>query len=462
MVRAVTRTLLFLAAVGQFAAGACAEDLYVDANAAAGGNGSAGAPYLRITDGVQRARSDRSGGISETITIHVAPGTYTGSFSPVRLKRETQLEVLPIVLNVPNLTLSGRTKLVDDGADLPTGAQPGTEAILTTDEAVNSPNFTASLILIGPTTDGGNSDNVTVRGLILDPKATVNLPKDGVPELQSIWLDRVSNFDIRQNIVMRSGDGIRSRMSSGTVRGNLLVGNGFAGAYLTGGNSSFPAEVQVVANRAFGNTRGGAMLGAFGNTIPLDLGANSLQSAPLLLSGDPSTWPNSLTATVSANDFSTNVVFGLRCGAYPPDYYDNLKSSLSTSLQADISGNWFNGNQNYGLVLDAAFPPPRQDKSAVSAGFDLALRDNALAGSGRATALVTFERFTVSLGTDSLKDFNYLSESVYNLHDPDGEVLGFDYDNPVVDPFDGTVLNNTLVINGTVMPSGIKISPRNP
>jgi hypothetical protein len=35
-------------------------------------------------------------------------------------------------------------------------------------------------------------------------------------------------------------------------------------------------------------------------------------------------------------------------------------------------------------------------------------------------------------------------------------------DNPVVDPFDGTVLNNTLVINGTVMPSGIKISPRNP
>lgn len=54
--QSVTRTLLCLAAAGQFAVGARAEDLYVDAHAAPGGDGSAGAPYLRITDGVERAR----------------------------------------------------------------------------------------------------------------------------------------------------------------------------------------------------------------------------------------------------------------------------------------------------------------------------------------------------------------------------------------------------------------------
>jgi hypothetical protein len=251
-------------------------------------------------------------------------------------------------------------------------------------------------------------------------------------------------------------------MSSGTVKGNLFVGNGFAGAYLTGGNSSFPSKVQVVGNRAFGNTRGGAMLGAFGNTIPLDLGANNLQSPPLLLSEDPSTWPNSLSVTVNDNDFSTNVVFGLRCGAYPPDNYVKLKSSLTTSLEATVSGNWFNGNQNYGLVLDGAFPPVPSDKSAVSATFDLALQGNAMTGNGRAPALLTFERFTVSLGSDSLKDYKYLSQSIYNLNDPDGEVAGFDYDNPIVAPFDGTVLKNTIIINGATQPSGTKISSQNP
>jgi hypothetical protein len=456
------RTLLCIAAAGQVAARAGTEDLYVDANAAPGGDGSARAPYLRITDGVERARSDRQAGLEEDITIHVASGTYSGSYTSARLNREPGLEILPILINVPNLTLRGATKLLEDASDLPTGAQPGTETVITTDEVVSSPNFTASLILIAPTTDGGSGDGVTVSGFILDPQATVNLPRDGVPELQSIWVDRAANFEVRQNIVMRSGDGVDARMSSGTVSGNLFVGNGFAGTYLSGGNDAYPANVRIIGNRGFNNVRGGAGLGAFGRTIPLDLGANTLQSPAILLTVDPASWPNLLTATVNNNDFSGNVVYGLRCAPYPPDDYYKLKADLTARLEANVSGNLFNGNQNYGLLLDAGFPSPRSDRNAVSAQFDLALQNNALTGNGRATALLTFERFAVSLGTDSLKDFKYLSQSVYNLNDTEGETLGFDYDNPLMDPFDGTVLNNALIINGTVMPSGIKISPRNP
>ena len=420
------------------------------------------APYLRITDGLERARSDRQGGVCETITIHVAPGTYSGSYSSTRLNRQPGLETLPILINVPNLKLSGATKLQNDASDLPTGAQPGTETVITTDEVISSPNFTASLILVAPTTDGGRGDSVTVSGFILDPQATVNLPQDGVPELQSIWLDRAANFEVRQNIVMRSGDGVSSRMSSGSVKGNLFVGNGFAGAYVSGGNGAYPANVRIIGNRGFNNVRGGAALGAFGRTIPPDLGANTLQSPAVMLTVDPASWPNLLTATVNDNDFSGNVVYGLRCGAYPPDDYVKLKADLTARLEANVSGNRFNVNQNYGLLLDAAFPPPRSDKNAVSARFDLALQNNVLMGNGRATALLAFERFTVSLGAESLKNFKYLSQSVYNLNDSEGELAGFDYDNPILDPFDSTVLNNAIVINGAVMPFGIKVSSTNP
>jgi hypothetical protein len=458
---ALMRAFLCLGAGFQLATHASAEDLYVDANAGVGGDGSPAAPYLRITDSIERARSDRQGGISEAITIHVARGNYIGSYNNGRLNRNPRLELLPLLLNVPNLTLAGVTKLQTDALDLPTGTQPGTETVLTTDETISSPQFTASLILIAPTTDGGSNNGVTVTGFILDPQATVNLPQDGVPELQSVWLDRATNFEIRRNIIMRSGDGIRSRMSSGTVKGNLFIGNGFAGAYLTGGNSASPANVRIVGNRALGNIRGGAMLGAFGNTIALDLGANIFQSPPPALSDDPSSWPNILSAVVNGNDFSTNVIYGLRCSAYPPDSYFKLKAALTTTLEANVSDNLFMGNQNYGLVLDAAFPPPASDKDAVSAMFDLTLQNNALLGNGRATALFTFERFTVSLGTDSLKDFKYLSQSTYTLDDSEGETVGFDYDNPVVNSFDGSVLNDTIVINGALFPPGTKVTSPN-
>ena len=68
----------------------------------------------------------------------------------------------------------------------------------------------------------------------------------------------------------------------------------------------------------------------------------------------------------------------------------------------------------------------------------------------------------MSLGTGPLKDFKYLEQATYEIADLDGELAGYDYDNPVTDPFDGTVLNNTLIVNGAVIPPGTKISPLAP
>ena len=40
----------------------------------------------------------------------------------------------------------------------------------------------------------------------------------------------------------------------------------------------------------------------------------------------------------------------------------------------------------------------------------------------------------------------------------DGELVTFDYDNPVMDPLSGTVLNNTLTVNGVEIPHGTSIT----
>lgn len=54
------------------------------------------------------------------------------------------------------------------------------------------------------------------------------------------------------------------------------------------------------------------------------------------------------------------------------------------------------------------------------------------------------------------------SQSLYNLNDPAGETMGFDYDNPYNHPYDGTVLKNILMVNGTVVLPGTNITPLNP
>src|SRR5262245_39645949 len=109
---ALMSSLLCLAFLSQPARPARAEDVYVDAAGSPNGDGSAANPYWRITDAVNRARDDRQNATiptTETIVIHVAPGTYIGSYSPPGSAR--QMELLPLVLNMPNVALSGATVL---------------------------------------------------------------------------------------------------------------------------------------------------------------------------------------------------------------------------------------------------------------------------------------------------------------------------------------------------------------
>src|SRR5262245_51234815 len=106
------------------------ETIYVDASAPPGGVGTAGSPLRRITDALDAARAFRSAS-GEPIVIHVARGTYEGTFDPAQLARYPALEAYPLVINVRGLTLQGETVLAEDALGLPTGVVPGSETALT-------------------------------------------------------------------------------------------------------------------------------------------------------------------------------------------------------------------------------------------------------------------------------------------------------------------------------------------
>ncbi len=106
--------------------------LYVDCAATSRGNGSAARPYWRITEALKKARALRRGS-SGRITIRVAPGTCSGNFETQPTGQTTRPpELLPLVLNVPNLTLHGAGVMkYADG--YPVGPRAGTATTVTVD-----------------------------------------------------------------------------------------------------------------------------------------------------------------------------------------------------------------------------------------------------------------------------------------------------------------------------------------
>jgi hypothetical protein len=67
-----------------------------------------------------------------------------------------------------------------------------------------------------------------------------------------------------------------------------------------------------------------------------------------------------------------------------------------------------------------------------------------VAGNGRAGFLFDFtviwaERTDVPIEDNPIfKSYGFIHDSIYDVSVLEGEASGFDYDNPAIDPFDGT------------------------
>jgi hypothetical protein len=440
-----------------------AKSLYVSTSGSLDGTGRVADPYRRITDAVARARAERAKGRTSpdaAIQIHVAPGTYVGSFRPAELASHPEYEVLPIILDVPRVALIGSTDLVRDERGLPTASNPGSETILEVDRRL-APN--QSLLLVTRTADGGVGDHVTIEGLALDGK-------DGAFPSAGVFLDRVSAFEVRNNTIHRTSWGIFTRLASGAIEGNLLSDNGEIGSLVTGGSLAHPATVLLHANRATNNHHG------FGHSVSgyIRLRPNAGQNTVPLLEPLQTTFdrsdpedlqqiPDTLEVTLSGNDASDNSVIGIRFGgSWPPLDYATADAAqpLTSALSAKLVENTCERNGYYGTDLEAGWTHREEPRDLVQT-MAVSYEGNTFAGNGSAGALFSFTYYAVSVGLPgfSTAEFKFASGSSYELADPDGVLAGFDYDHPLTDPVGGAVLGNAVVVNGVEAPHGTKITP---
>src|SRR5216684_3816042 len=445
-------------------------DLYVDAAATENGDGSREHPFWRITDGVVAARALRRHHHHHRIILHVLPGTYVGSFERDHLAGDPRLEMLPIILNVSNLSLEGGTELDEDVDGLPTGTYPlETEALLTIE--ICQPDACPliqghTLLLIAATNDGMAGNRVSVSGFVIDGRSQGITGAVGF----HIFADRVVDFSIHHNLLRHGGGGFASRMASGTLEANVCPTNNNIGFFITGGNLAHPASVTLQRNRSTQNA-GGASLFAVANFVTLVLGANSLMLEPLQMTYDRNNpedvrnIPDQLEATVEGNDFSENhllIATGLRCTFYPPIHYTTMDETqpITGTLNVNVRDNRLNRNGDHGITIDAGFSN-RSDPRELTGRFEGTFENNALIDNGRNTSLLGFTNRDASTGPSSRQVYKYMQESTFHVADLDSELEGFDYDHPLTDPFDGSpVVGNVLFYNGEVQPNGIRITPR--
>ena len=123
---------------------------------------------------------------------------------------------------------------------------------------------------------------------------------------------------------------------------------------------------------------------------------------------------------------------------------------MTANITATARDNLCRNNVEYGFLVEGAFAT-RSNPRKFTGTFDGSFENNDCSGTGRAGLFVGFMvNGQVTRNPGNINTYKYLQESVFRLRVAAGDSSGgIDYDNRILDRFDGiTSLNNTLVING--------------
>ena len=442
--------------------------IYVDCAASTRGNGSSKRPYWRITDALDSARQLRRED-PRRIVIRVAPGICSGNFEAQPTGQTTRPpELLPLVLNVPDLTLHG-AGIMEYAEGYPVAQRPGTATTLTVD-SLRYDIFDNTVIYVGPTTDGGRADGTVVEGLAID---------DLFNSVHGIWATRTQRIKIRGNVVEHVNFvAINVTECSGSIVGNVLH-DGTPGLGVAGGSQSSPSKLYVSGNSVTANYEG---IGVFGNstsTARFEMGANPLEVLPEPINPTASQVGNRIDVEIDGNDVSNNdhgLGFAiLGAGHYPYSQTGYINASVHDNRFIDNTGYPFSLEEGFVFRSTSAFwtnPDPNDFPEGyvgflaapfitrgpidgpysgiVNASFEHNLWSNANVTPIAPAILTWSARYVYDPVTGApdpglISHYAYMRNSRLNLKDEDGlfSLPGVIRDDlRPFDPFDGTALQN--------------------
>jgi hypothetical protein len=394
-----------------------------------------GVRFRRITDALAAARRvrARTGAGSCRIEIAVAAGTYVGATSG----SDTLKERLPLVVDMPDVTLRGAYVAARDTAGRPLAPASGAPASVlvanpaltivggTTQTGVSEP-----LVVINtePASIGG--DGAVVEGFVF---RSGHAASDTTIAGKGILTLRAANVLIRGNSFEGNfTERIDLRVGSAAVVRNYLAGLGETCDICVAG----PGVFRVDSNRVTsGGIPGVLIVPATILPVPTGVTQTALGSNAVAVVG------------VTGNEITGHqrlpVGVGIRIatmGIGAPN--------VQGITRATIERNVLRGNR-FGMIVEAGFPvagsPLRGDAVISTAG-------NTVSNSCQADLYVAFTRHTVGLG---LANQPYLRGSTYQFQ------LGADFpwDRAWFAHADGN--GNLLQVNGAVIPPG-RVAPYTP
>jgi hypothetical protein len=388
-----------------------------------------GAHFSSIGAALGEARAARVANAELTaaacrITIKVAADTYHGSTSEPASATDEQF---PLVVDVPDITLNGALTMALDDAGRATGVgTDGAESVL----SPRSPlpviaGSSTPLIVVNGHPGGAAGNGTVIQGFVLQSGHGAFMDDAGG---QGVLALRVQDLLIRGNRFERGfTESMDIRASSGEVLENHLAGTaGTCDVCLAG-----PGRYRASGNYLLaGGIPGLGVSGVI--NIPVPSGVELYESP-----ATAETWAE-LTNNEVHDHLRTPVGVGLRVdavGVGAPNVYNTIHAVMRDNRLV---------NNRFGIIVHAAFA---HTGNLREGNVDVTLGGNQILGSCQAKLLVAFARHNTALGTANTP---YMHDSTFRLW-LNGDVSWSEvwYSHPAG-------LNNTLIVDGTVMDNGAR------
>ncbi|MEP6779144.1 MAG: vanadium-dependent haloperoxidase, partial [Gemmatimonadaceae bacterium] len=396
-----------------------------------------GIHFKTITDALAAARATRVAK-NETqtagcrITISVASGTYTGSTAS---STDPSIEQLPLVIDVPMISIVGAFKMAVDAQGRATGAGTDTGATIIVPVpalkvvGTGPTSVSEEIFVVNGQVNGSKAVDDVIEGFVMrSGHAATDVSTGG----QGVFSMRAQNLTVRGNKFEGNfTERIDLRASSALVERNHTSGLGASCTICAAG----PGAFTVKDNRIM---EGGGIDGILG--LPLTgLGIPSII--------EPFTLPDAaaVSVTVVNNEVrgkeAAPMGVGIRFAAM-----GSQAPNTSGSTVATVTGNSI-VNARFGVMVEAGFPVAT---GALRGDIDFTSSGNTVSGSCQIDFYIALTRHATGVGVNN--NFPFLKNSTYKL------TLGGDLNFANAWYVHPTGFNNTLIVNGATIPNGQKQS----